>query len=111
MMMLRKAIAMAAVASLHLLAPTGASARGGFGGGGFHGDGFHGGGGWHGGGWAGAGLRLDLASTSALLGHTATGVTHTAIPRVTQGPDLLNPLLAGAVNVAGLGRGRKNEYR
>lgn len=59
-MMLRKAMmAVAAVASLSLLAPSDASARGGFGGGGFRGGGFHGGGfgggGWRGGGWRGGG--------------------------------------------------------
>jgi hypothetical protein len=64
-MTVRKAmIAVAAVASLSLLSPSDASARGGFGGGGgFHGGGgFRGGGGWRGGGygWRGAGIGLGL---------------------------------------------------
>lgn len=58
--MLRKTIiALFAVASVALLAPDAASARGGFGGGGFHGGGFHSGGGFHGGGigMGGGGFR------------------------------------------------------
>src|ERR1700724_3650100 len=52
--MLRKAmIALFAMASVAVLAPGSASARGGFGGGGFHG----GGGGFHGGGFGGGGFR------------------------------------------------------
>jgi hypothetical protein len=66
--MLRKTIvALFAVASIGLLSPTTASARGGFGGfhgggGGFHGGGFGGfrGGGFHGGGFRGAGIGLGL---------------------------------------------------
>src|SRR5258708_37945731 len=60
MVMLRKTmIALFAVASVGLLAPNAASARGGFGGGGFHGGGggFHGGGGCDGGGFGGGGFR------------------------------------------------------
>jgi hypothetical protein len=60
-MMLRKTLlALAAIASIGLLAPDAASARGGFGGGGhFGGGGFHGGGfggGFHGGGFHGGGF-------------------------------------------------------
>lgn len=54
--MIRKALILFAASTAIALAPTGASARGGFGGSGFHGPGFHGGfarGGWHGGGWRG----------------------------------------------------------
>src|SRR6476619_3905046 len=58
--MLRKTMmALFAAASVGMLAPSGASARGGFhggGGGGFHGGGF-GGGGFHGGGFGGGGFR------------------------------------------------------
>ncbi|HEY0910730.1 MAG TPA: hypothetical protein VGD75_10920, partial [Bradyrhizobium sp.] len=57
--MLRKTLlALAAIASIGLLAPDAASARGGFGGGHFGGGGFHGGGfgGFHGGGFHGGGF-------------------------------------------------------
>jgi hypothetical protein len=59
-MMLRKTLlALAAIASIGLLAPDPASARGGFGGGHFGGGGFHGGGfgGFHGGGFHGGGFH------------------------------------------------------
>ena len=58
--MLRKmTIALFAAASVAMLAPDAALARGGFGGGGFHAGGFHGGGGFRGGGigMGGAGFR------------------------------------------------------
>ena len=58
--MLRKMmIVLFASASIAMLAPGAALARGGFGGGGFHGGGFHGGGGFRGGGigMGGAGFR------------------------------------------------------
>src|ERR1700730_6485610 len=83
--MLRKTvIALIAVASIGLLSPTVASARGGYGGfhggfGGFHGGGFHGGGwggGWRGGGWRGPafgalglGIGLGLAGAYGGLGY------------------------------------------
>jgi hypothetical protein len=64
-MMLRKTLlALATVATVGLLAPNIAQARGGgghggFGGGGFHGGGFHGGG-FHGGGFRGRGFGFGL---------------------------------------------------
>jgi hypothetical protein len=63
--MFRKTIvALLAAASIGLLSPSVASARGFGGGGGFHGGGFHGGGfhggGFHGGGFGGAGIGLGL---------------------------------------------------
>jgi hypothetical protein len=89
--MLRKTIvALFAVASIGLLAPTVASARGGFGGfhgggggfhgggfggfrgGGFHGGGFHGGG-FHGGGFRGAGIGLGLLGLGLAGAYGAYG--------------------------------------
>jgi hypothetical protein len=78
--MLRKTMmALFAAASLAVLFPTDASARGGFGGGGFHGGGFHGGfggGGWRGGGWRGPafgafglGVGLGLAGAYGAYGY------------------------------------------
>ncbi len=83
--MLRKTVmALIAIASIGLLSPTVASARGGFGGfhggfGGFHGGGFHGGGwggGWRGGGWRGpafgalgVGVGLGLAGAYGGWGY------------------------------------------
>lgn len=66
MILRRTIVAVAAIASLSLLAPTDASAGGGFRG--FHGGGIHG---WSGGGWrsrapvvVGAGIGLGLAGSS-----------------------------------------------
>jgi hypothetical protein len=75
-MMLRKTLlALAAIASIGLLAPDAASARGGFGGGhfgggGFHGGGFHGGGfgGFHGGGFRGRGFGYGLGAVGLGVG-------------------------------------------
>jgi hypothetical protein len=71
--MLRKTfLALFAVASIGLLSPTVASARGGFGGGGFHGGGFHGGGfhggGFHGGGFHGGGFHRGFGGAALGLG-------------------------------------------
>ena len=91
--MLRKAmIALFATASVAMLMPGTASARGGFGGGGFHGGGFHGGfggggfraagvpmggggfrtaaigGGWHGGGWHGGFRHHGFPFAAAAIG-------------------------------------------
>jgi hypothetical protein len=64
--MLRKTIvALFAIASIGMLAPDVASARGGFGGGGFHGGGFHGGGGFGGGGFRAAGVGMGGAGFRA----------------------------------------------
>lgn len=58
--MLRKMVfGMMAAAVVALVAPTEASARGGYGGHGFHGGGFHGGG-FRGGGWGGRGVGIGL---------------------------------------------------
>jgi hypothetical protein len=68
--MLRKMVfGLMAVATMALIAPTEASARGGFGhgGGGFHGGGFRGGG-WRGGG-VGIGLGLGLAGAGLYGGY------------------------------------------
>jgi|SRR5215211_139098 hypothetical protein len=64
--MLRKTIvALFTIASVGMLAPDVASARGGFGGGGFHGGGFHGGGGFGGGGFRAAGIGMGGAGFRA----------------------------------------------
>ena len=63
-------LAVVAAGSLAMLAPTEASARGGFGGGRFHGGGFHGGGGWRGGGFGPAiGLGVGLGLAGAYSGY------------------------------------------
>ena len=68
MTMLRKTfLALATVASIGLLAPGTASARGGFHGGGFHG-GWHGG--WHRGGW---GWGLGALGAGAAIGYGLYG--------------------------------------
>ena len=68
-------VALAALASLTLLAPSEASARGFGRGGGFHGGGFHHGGGWRGGGYGwrgpaiGLGVGLGLAGAYGAYGN------------------------------------------
>lgn len=71
--MLRKTmIALFAMASVAMLTPDVASARGGFGGGGFHGGGF-GGGGFHGGGFGGGGFRAASIGGGGFRGAAIAG--------------------------------------
>jgi hypothetical protein len=101
--MFRKAL-MAFVATTAIaLAPTDASARGGFGGGGFHGGGFHGGfarGGWHGGGWRG-GFGPALAG-GLLAGAVIGGIASSAY---AWEPGYYGPAYSGYGYYGGYGNG------